>query len=275
MMNFTEQNHPFDIATQLTGESGSYYGRTSERYANMVGPFGGVTAATLLRSVMDHPERRGEPVSLTINYAAPVSEGDFNIKATPARTNRSAQHWFIELYQENHIIITGTAVFATRRETWSSTEAQFPSVPTAEEVERFPSEGLPSWVHSYDMRIVQGAPFALSQSDTEDTSDSVTLQWIQDEPRRPIDFLSLTAMCDAFFPRIYVRRKQMVPIGTVSLTVYFHVGSETLIEHGDKEVLGHARALQFNDGFFDQTGEMWTPEGRLLATTSQFVYYKE
>ena len=274
-MKFNEQNHPFDTATQLTGESGIYYGHTSERYANMVGPFGGVIAATLLQAVMEHPERKGEPVALTINYAAPVSDGDFNIKATPARTNRSTQHWFIELRQDKGIIITGTAVFASRRDTWSSTEMTFPQVPPAKEVKRFPSEGLPPWVHNYDMKIVKGAPLALSQPTIKDTSDSVTLQWIQDEPRRPIDFLSLAAMCDAFFPRIYVQRKQMVPVGTVSLTVYFHIDSEALAEHGNKEVLGHARALQYRDGFYDQTAEMWSPEGKLLATTSQLVYYKE
>lgn len=274
-MKFNEQNHPFDTATQVNGESGIYYGHTSERYANMVGPFGGVIAATLLRAVMEHPERKGEPVALTINYAAPVSDGEFTIKTTLARTNRSTQHWFIELCQDKGILITGTAVFASRRETWSSTEMKFPHVPTAKEVKSFPSEGMPPWVHNYDMKIVRGAPLVLSQPNTEDTSDSVTLQWIQDEPRRPVDFLSLTAMCDAFFPRIYVRREQMVPIGTVSLTVYFHIDSEALTEHGNKEVLGHARALQYRNGFFDQTAEMWSPEGKLLATTSQLVYYKE
>ncbi|WP_042347573.1 acyl-CoA thioesterase [Bacillus massiliigorillae] len=274
-MDINKQNHPFDTATQLNRKSGIYYGHTSERYANMVGPFGGVIAATLLRAVMEHPERKGEPVALTINYAAPVSDGDFNIKATPARTNRSTQHWFIKLCQDKGIIITGTAVFAIRRETWSSTEMKFPHVPNVEEVKSFPSEGMPPWVHNYDMKFVQGPLLAISQPSTKDTSDSVTLQWIRDEPRRPIDFLSLAAMCDAFFPRIYVRRKQMVPIGTVSLTIYFHIDSEALTEHGYKEVLGHARALQFRDGFFDQTAEMWSPEGELLATTSQLVYYKE
>lgn len=274
-MNFNEQNHPFDTATQLTGKSGVYYGHTSERYANMVGPFGGVIAATLLRAVMEHPERKGDPVALTINYAAPVSDGDFNIKATPTRMNRSTQHWFIELCQDENIMITGTAVFASRRETWSSTEMNFPIVPTAKEGKSIPSEGMPPWVHNYDMRILQGEPLSLSQTNTKDTSDSVTLQWIEDEPRRPINFLSLAAMCDAFFPRIYVQRKKKVSIGTVSLTVYFHIDSEALTAHGDKEVLGHARALQFRDGFFDQTAEIWSPEGRLLATTSQFVYYKE
>jgi hypothetical protein len=271
-MKHCEQSHPFDIAMRLTGESGNYHGYTSERYANMVGPFGGVIAATILRAAMDHPERQGEPLALTVNYAAPLADGGFEIKARPARTNRSTQHWIIELFQHDQTIITGTAIFAIRRKTWSSTEVQFPSVPSAKEVDRLEAS-RPTFVENYDIRIIKGG--SLSQPQTEDAADSVSIQWIRDEPRRPIDFLSLAAICDVFSPRIFVRRKQFVPVGTVSLTVYFHVDSAALIEHGDKEVLGHARALQFYDGFFDQTAEVWTPEGRLLATTSQIVYYKE
>ncbi len=274
-MERKEQTHPFDTATQLTEEDGISYGHTSEHYANMVGPFGGITAAVLLGAIMEHPERIGEPVALTINYAAPVAVGAFRISVTPARTNRSTQHWIMELRQEERTVITGTAVFANRRETWSATEAKFPKVPPAKEVESLPAAGLPPWVRSYDMKMIEGAPLALSEPAAPAAADSVTLQWMQDAPRRPLDFLSLAAMCDAFFPRIYVRREPMVPIGTVSLTIYFHADSHTLAEHGDREVLGHARALQFRSGFFDQTAELWTPDGKLLATTSQLVYYKE
>src|SRR5699024_12693398 len=126
------------------------------------------------------------------------------------------------------------------------------------------TNGMPSWAQNYSIKIIEGLPLQLSQIKTEETADSVTIQWTQDEPRRYMDLLSLTAICDAFFPRIYVRRKDMVPIGTVSLTVYFHADTELLTHHGDKSLLAHARALQFQDGFFDQTGEIWSPEGKLL-----------
>lgn len=111
-MKSIKENHPLDIATQLTRKGDHYLGHTSDHYANMVGPFGGITAATMLNAVLQHTEHIGDPVSLTINYAAPISDGSFEIKATPARTNRATQHWFIELFQDDAIVITGTAVFA-------------------------------------------------------------------------------------------------------------------------------------------------------------------
>ncbi|SUM61497.1 Uncharacterised protein [Staphylococcus saprophyticus] len=264
--------HNFDKATELTIQSsGVYRGQTSESYANMVGPFGGVIASTLLRAVLDHDERLGDPISLTINYAAPVANGDFKIVATPSRTNRSTQHWYIELTQNEQIIITGTAVTANRRDTWSSTELSFPDVPNPDQIEPTPLDSAPPWAQNYEIRMIKGAPLAIA---TTDYPDSITLQWIRDNPNRDLDFLSLAAICVAFFPRIYVRRKELVPIGTISLTIYFHADAETLLANGSRSVLGHTRALKFFNGYFDQTGEIWSQDHNLLATTSQIVYYK-
>ncbi len=54
--------HPFDQAIALTSTAeGEYTGATSPAYANMVGPFGGVTAAVALNAVLQHPALLGEP----------------------------------------------------------------------------------------------------------------------------------------------------------------------------------------------------------------------
>ena len=62
--------HPLDEALQLSASAdsvGQYQGQTHAGYWNMVGPFGGTTAATLLQAVMQHPQRLGDPLSLTVN----------------------------------------------------------------------------------------------------------------------------------------------------------------------------------------------------------------
>ena len=59
----------------------------------MVGPFGGITAAVLLRAIESHPDRLGEPVALTVNFAAPIVDGEFEISRRAPRTNRTNQHW--------------------------------------------------------------------------------------------------------------------------------------------------------------------------------------
>ena len=86
--------HPLDAATHLAedGEAG-LAGRTHAAYANMVGPFGGVIASTLLNGALVSAQRLGDPVALTVNYAGPIADGAFRLHAQPMRTNRSTQHW--------------------------------------------------------------------------------------------------------------------------------------------------------------------------------------
>ena len=271
-----QNEHPFDQATRLTGKPDLFQGRTSPAYGNMIGPFGGIVAAVMLRAVVDHPNRQGDPVALTVNFVAPIADGGFVIETTPVRTNRSTQHWRIALSQQGEMAATATALFAGRRETWSSTELRFPSVPEAAKGVRVVGEGLPAWLSRYDIRLIQGGiPPLLPIEGEEAFVGSETLQWVRDAPPRPMDFLSLAAICDTFFPRIYVRRSQFVPAGTVSYTVYFHVDNDELSALGDKAVLGHARANRFHNNFFDQTAEVWTADGQLIATSSQLVYFKE
>lgn len=263
-----QEQHPFDQAVHLTGDGNQYRGHTTPAYANMVGPFGGITAAVLMKSLLDHPQRQGEPVTMTVNFAAPVKDGAFAIETNCLRTNRSTQHWFVTLAQEGEIVATATAVLAVRRETWGTTELVCPTLPA--NLTPLSNELLPPWTKNYEFQVPGGNAVFFSGEST----DSETLQTIRDNPPRPLDFISLTAICDVFFPRIFFRLGQIVPIGTVSFTVYFHTDSTTLAAHGDAAVIGQARANRFYNSYFDQSAAIWALSGELLATSTQIVYYK-
>ena len=258
------------VALQSLG-LGVYSGSTHTAWLNMVGPFGGITAATLLNAVMQHPDRLGNPVSFTVNFCAGVAVGGFEITAKPARTNRSTQHWTLELTQAGSTVITATAVTAVRRTTFSSIESHMPVVTPASSLPRAES-ALLAWMQRYDMRSLTGHLPAVCDGIEGDT---LTQVWVRDVQERPMDFTSLCAMADSFFPRVYLRRRTFVPIGTVSMTVYFHADAAELAALGSSFVLGQAKAQCFYNGFFDQHAQLWSEAGTLLATTHQVVYFKE
>ena len=264
--------HPFDAAVELRAfDAGRFHGHTDPAYANMVGPFGGITAATLLRGVLQHPERLGEPLSLTVNFAGPIADGPFEVSAVPTRTNRSTQHWNIELTQDGIVTTTATAVFGVRRETWTSTEIAAPAAPPPGDLA---PEGFPdfiAWARNYEMRFAQGA---IPDLEAGEQPESTTTLWVRDTPPRALDFPALTALCDVFYPRVFLRLGQYLPAGTVSFTVYFHADATMLAAQADDAVLGTARAQRFGNGYFDQSGEIWGRDGALLATTHQLVYFK-
>lgn len=267
--------HPLDLAIALAphgdGSDGNYSGQTSPAYGNMVGPFGGAIGATLLNAVLRHPALLGDPLSLTVNYAAPIADGDFAVQAKAVRTNRSTQHWYIELIQAGQVTAFATAVTAIRRATWTATDTIFPQVPPADSLTPMSPIERAAWTSRYDKRFIDGEPGL----PTGDNHPSQSRLWVRDQPPRPLDFLSLAALSDVFFPRLFVRRPKWVPIGTVALTTYFHADSSQLNAQGSAPLLGVARAQHFGNGFFDQDAELWGANGALLAVSHQVVYFKE
>ena len=266
-------SHPFDDAIALLPVAdGSWLGHTSPAYANMVGPYGGITTAHALNAVLQHPERLGDPISLTVNFCAALADGPVVITARPARTNRSTQHWVIEVQQAEQAVMTATAVTAVRRETWGVDEELMPACPPPAKV-ALPTVAAPmEFVQRYELRAITGGlPLVWDGNGTS----SLSQLWVRDQPPRPLDFASLSAIADIFFPRVFIRRSTHVPVGTVSMTVYFHASAEQLAQTGTGYLLGQARAQAFRNGFFDQSSQLWNEAGVLLVTTHQIVYYKQ
>lgn len=273
--------HVFDKALALAHSDirvGHFMGATSPDYWNMVGPFGGTTAAIVLQSVLLHPDLLGTPIAITVNYAAALEMGPFDVQATAVRTNRSTQHWTVQITQpgadgQPQMTTTATVVTAARRETWSTSDLPMPEVPRPEQVERMHigPAGVP-WLVHYDMRPISGG----MPSEWDGRGDhSESRLWLRDAEPRPLDFASLVAMSDMFYPRIWLRRATRVPAGTVSITTYFHAGQAELAAVGTGYLLGRATGQQFRNGFFDQAAQLWSEAGVLLATSNQIVYYKE
>src|SRR5580704_17529528 len=104
----TKTAHLFDEATRVTAGDSRWQGQTSPDYWAFVGPFGGATAATVLRALIEHPERAGDPLAVTVNYCAPISEGPFDLDVRLVKANRSTQHWSVELSQ-NGVEVEKTA----------------------------------------------------------------------------------------------------------------------------------------------------------------------
>jgi len=257
--------HPFDDAIHLdTLGNGRYRGRTTEAYRNMVGPYGGITAAVMLQALLQRPERLGDPVALTVNFAGPVRDGAFEIATREIRTSRSTQHWFAEMVQEpdSDVSTTATAVFGTRRETWRHTEASPPSLPPRETLSAARKSTSAPWSERYDRRTIN------------DLDAGVARSWVADVPPRPLDFPSLASLCDAIRPWLFVRRPQPTPIGTVTLNVYFHAAADELaaIDAAPLKVVAHTNVI--HRGFFDQEAQVWSPDGALIATTQQVVWFK-
>lgn len=265
--------HQLDEAIELAAASPSsdiVRARTHPAFANMVGPFGGITAAAMVNAILTDERLLGRPAALTLNFAAPISDGDYDISRRPVRTNNSNQHWTLAIEQDGQVRVTGTALTVRDRETWSALEAVMPQVPPPGQLEPAgPVSGL-AWLRNYEMRFVTGV-FPAGPQDAAD--DSTTTMWLRHADPRVWDFPALAAAADSFSPRIFNRLGHVVPAGTVTMTTYFLADAATLAAQG-ADVLGTVRAAQFSGGHADQRAQLWGADGSLLATSTQLCYFK-
>src|ERR1051325_7963457 len=124
----TKAPHLFDDAHKVTAGDSCWQGKTSPDYWAFVGPFGGCTAATMLRALIEHPQRAGDPLAMTVNFCAPVAEGPFDLDVRLVKANRSSQHWAVEMTQAGgRGAPVATAVCAGRRPSWSPQPMAYPS----------------------------------------------------------------------------------------------------------------------------------------------------
>ena len=269
-------SHPLDLATALAGAPGDAQraGHTSDDYWAFIGPFGGALAATVMRAVLEHPERIGDPLALTLNFCAPLARGTFSVATRIARSNRSTQHWTLEVTQPGlGTALTATVATALRRDTWSHQPAEAPQLPPASDLPLHRNANGFAWVDQYAFRFASGAP-TLAQELIDPPASARSTLWLKDATPRPLDFLSLTSMSDAFFGRLFQVQGRVVPFGTVSMTTYFHASADEVAAQGGAPLRALADARVFHRSFCDQSGELWSSGGQLLATAFQIAYFR-
>jgi len=263
--------HPFDQSLKFERISeNSVAGSAPKPYWNMVGPFGGMTAAILLAAVEKHPNRIGEPLVLTVNFCAPVQDRDYVLTTRTMRSNRSTQHWHVEMTQsdgdESTCVAQATIVMGVRRDGWSLQAMKAPDVIPADQCEARPGREGIAWFDRFDMRYVHNP-----MKDASPETPAMT--WVRDNPVRTLDYLSLSNRCDALFPAIFAHRQKIDPIATVSFNVYFHTSADELKRIGEAHTLGVSRTNVHHNGFADSEAWMWAND-RLIATTQQLMWYR-
>ena len=236
-----------------------------KRYWNAIGPWGGWTAALLLKAVLAEPDHAGSPVAMTINLMGGLDDSPLTIETRAVRQGRSMEFWTSELVQNGQPVAMAMITLGARRDTVRMQDAVMPQAPAPETIPTRPAGPIP-FLSKFDLKPVEGMVFPIEGDNTR------SVAWIHGQ--RTLDAVLLTALSDVFPPRILHRSKEMRPVSTVTMSIYFHGTPEELAEVGDDWILSDANARRFEAGFFDQHGGLWSRDGKLLATTEQLCWFK-
>jgi acyl-CoA thioesterase len=254
----------FDADTAVTpADDGSYAGSVADGWSTPRGPLGGYVMAIVLRAMQEAVgDGARQPRSFTAHFLRPPVVGPIIVRPVVERAGRSLTSVSARLEQDGRLVALGLAAFSVA---WPGPlHADTPMPEVAPPDERRPPGPLPSGDRpAFTERLTMQERFGdppFSGSDRGEVGGWLALR----EPR-PVDALTLCVLADAWFPAPWPLLQALAPAPTIDLTL--HVRAPLPL--ADEPLLGRFRTTLVRDGFFEEDGELWTPDGTLVAQSRQ------
>lgn len=240
----------------------------------VAGPNGGYMASVILRAIeaeVGEPARA--PRSLTVHYASRPSDGPVEIETRVERVGRSLSTVSARVMEGDRLIAVALAALSRPRGGPRFQHVALP--PEVRPPERStpmtrPAERAPIPMHErFETR------FATDVRPWSGAEQARTVAWIRlAEDPRPVDALLAATLADALPPAVFAVARPDETLGavpTIDLTVHFraplpHPG----LSPGDF-VLAAFQTRVLADGFLEEDGELYAPDGTLLAQSRQLA----
>ena len=258
-----------DIALDAAGD-GEWAGEIQPGWDTPRGPLGGYVMAILLRGfelTVDDPDRSAR--SISVHFLRSPSAGPVTVRAVEERRGRSLSTVSGRLEQGGELIALGLGAHSVA---WESPLLDGPPMPEVEppdpaqrpEPERVDLDDTsrpdrPPFTQRLSMQPRFGEP-PFSNAD-----EGLVGGWLGLRERRPLDAPAVAMLADAWPPAPWPRLLELAPAPTIDLTVHFRAP----LPLPDSLLLGRFTSRLVRDGFFDEDGELWTPDGALVAQSRQ------
>lgn len=251
-------------------ENNTFRGFISADFKVVDAPQGGYLTALCLSAAQrslqaqeGRPHVELAPRTLNAHFLSVPTVSEFEARSTVMKHGRHITLISVTLSQGDRTFLRGTVTFAPTSERTSFQDRVAPrAVPPgrAQVLER----RLP--LHErYVMKRALGDDFGTSER-------AYTGGWLSFADGRPIDSIALATIWDAWPPAALVRRnghRFRASMFTTEVSLYFR--RQPLPPVRDNEVLMEVESLAALDGFMDERVSVWSPDGLLLAHSSQLL----
>ena len=253
-----------DTALRPAAE-GAWEGRLAEGWDTPRGPLGGYVMAIMMRGLevaVADPERQAR--SVTMHFLRVPEAGPVTVRATVERQGRSLSTVSGRLEQRDRLVGLALGAYSKPWEGPLIDESPMPEAepPGAAEAPRDPGRGNAPNPPFLERMIFQrrfGAkPF--TGADRAEVGG-----WLGLVEKPPLDALAIAVLADAWFPAPWPRLTEFAPAPTIDLTIHFR---SPLPAQGPL-LLGRFRTGYVREGFFEEDGELWSPDGILVAQSRQ------
>ena len=205
-----------------------------------------------------------QPRSMTMHFLRPPVVGPVVVRPVVERAGRNLTTATARLEQDGTLLGLAVGAFSPAWDGPLLAGAPMPDVaPPAsrdEPVPDLPGENdQPTFAQKMSFQHRFGAmPF--SRADRGEVGG-----WLGLLERRPVDALTVVVLADAWFPAPWPRLKELAPAPTIDLTVHFRAP----LPLDDGLLLGRFTSTLVRDGFFEEDGVLWAPDGSLVAQSRQ------
>jgi acyl-CoA thioesterase len=242
---------------------GDYGGRILDSWWTPRGPLGGYVMAILMRGVLltvGDPER--QPRSLTVHFLRPPQSGPVVVRPRVERAGRSLTTATVRLEQEGQLLALGIAALSKAWPGPVLSEAPMPEVePPGDRTPAPPPSGVPAVTFRNQLTMQKRfGELPFSRAERAETGG-----WLGLVEERPLDALTVLILADAWYPAPWPRLDALAPAPTIEMTVHFRAA----LPLPDSLLLGRFNTRLVSDGFFDESGELWGPDGTLVAQSRQ------
>jgi len=236
------------------------------------GPNGGYLAAIITRAItatVDDVTRA--PRSLTVHFAAPPEEGEVTITTAIERSGRSLTLCSARMHQGDRLIALAVAASSSPRPGPEFCDVVVPDVlPPAAIEPMVPDPMAPPIAHRWESRWAIGRrPW----SSEPPAHEAIAGGWIRLEEPQRFDAPVIAAVTDAWIPPVFARSDQPYVVPTIDLTVHFRRALPHPTIAPDEFLLAVFRTNAAAEGFLEEDGEVWAPDGTLLAQSRQLATF--
>ena len=251
-----------DTAVRRTADGTFEAEIPDQRWWVAAGPHGGFVAAIVVRALTDELGDGSRPIrSLTIHYPAAPQVGTLRIAVRVERVGRTTAYLSARVEQEDRVVALALAAFSSAFPGPAFQTAPMPDVPPPEEIEPRRLPGAPAFTHNFEYRFaIGGAPF-------QGAEHTATGGWLRLSEPRPLDAPIAACYTDAWPPAVFWRLSNFAIVPTIDLTVHFR----ELPEAYDDFVLATFDSRREHDGMWEENGELWSRDGRLLVQSRQLA----
>jgi acyl-CoA thioesterase len=254
-----------DTALEPAGDD-LWRGEIAEGWDTPRGPLGGYVMAIVMRGMelaVDDAERQAR--SVTMHFLRVPTAGPVEVSATIERAGRSLSSVSARLVQDGKLLGLALGAYSKPWESPVFDELPMPDVEPPEPPEpgrAIKGSKIPS--PNFVQRMVFQHRFGDAPFTNSDSGLAGGWLGLYDEDEQ-IDALKLAVLADAWFPAPWPRLSELAPAPTLDLTIHFR--SRLPVE--GPLLLGRFVNRYVEDGFFEEDGEMWSQDGRLVAQSRQ------